>query len=262
MLIDSNAYVGNWPYIQLRYNTLDGLLARMSQFRTDISIISNLNGIFYKNTQNANKELYQWVNNKRIYRDRFILFGVINPRYGGWRDDLKSCIDNWGVKGVRLYPKYHGYELIDPSCIEIVKTCRDHEIPVVFSMRMVDSRPSSWMDINEEWSLEDVMPIIKIVPDAKYILVNFSSFRNELTEEDIDLIRKTELLIDTSGRSMNDLYGLIQRFGVDKFCFGTHSPLLDYFSGLLRIEALRDNEVNEGDKELIRSGNIKKLLDF
>ena len=51
MLIDINAYVGNWPFQQLKYNTCEALSARMNKFGVDISVISNLNGIFYKNTQ-------------------------------------------------------------------------------------------------------------------------------------------------------------------------------------------------------------------
>lgn len=259
MLIDSNAYVGHWPFRRLEYNTLDTLLGRMKEFGTDISVISNLNGIFYKNTQHANDELSEWINSKRSYKDRFIPFAVINPVYGGWRDDFNSCVSRYGCKGVRLYPQYHRYDITNPFCIELVKMCRDKGLPVVFALRMVDSRTSSWMDIEKEWSLKDIMPIVREVPDAKYMIVNVAN-STALDEQDSALFRKADILIDTSGRNMVDWADLFKRFGTDKFCFGTQSPVLDYFSGLLRIESLRENEADEKTKELLRSGNIKRML--
>ena len=68
MLLDINAYVGHWPFQKFRYNTCDKLLERMDRFGVDISVISNLNGIFYKNVQSANEELYDEIrSDKRIH---------------------------------------------------------------------------------------------------------------------------------------------------------------------------------------------------
>ena len=92
MLIDINAYIGHWPFMQLRYNTCEALSDRMSHFGVDVSVISNLNGIFYKNTQSANEELYQEIRSLRRNKDRFMAFAVINPIYAGWRQDLQRGV--------------------------------------------------------------------------------------------------------------------------------------------------------------------------
>ena len=260
MLIDSNASIGHWPFRKFEYDTLDALLGRMKEFGTDRSVVSNLNGIFYKNTQNANEELINLIASKRIYHDRFIPFAVINPIYGGWRDDFKICSSNISIKGIRLYPQYHDYDIIHPSCIELVKMCRDKGLPVVFTLRMVDSRTSSWMDIEKEWALKDIMPIVKAVPDAKYMIVNVAN-GTALSDEDLALFKKSDWLMDTSGRLLEGWPDpLLTKFGANRFCFGTHSPILDYCTGLLRIESLRDSEADEKTKELLRSGNIKRFL--
>jgi hypothetical protein len=67
-------------------------------------------------------------------------------------------------------------------------------------------------------------------------------------------------LFDTSGREIKDLRELMDQFGEGRFAFGTHSPILDYVTGLLRIEAMRDSEANSDTKELLRSGNARKML--
>lgn len=276
MLLDINAYVGHWPFKQLKYNTCGMLLDRMSKFGVDVSVISNINGIFYKNTQSANEELYDEIKSENRFHDRFIPFAVINPIYAGWRDDLEICISSMDMKGIRLFPKYHDYDLTEPSLIELVKRVRDRGLPVALDIRMVDSRQRSWMDIPifdynatvksdiilKEWALSNILPLIRKVPDAKYIIVNLAN-SVKLNDEEMGLIKKTDLLFDTSGRTIrgdNVLSELLKRFGKEKFAFGTHSPILDYLTGRLRIESMNEAEADEPTKEMLRSGNAKRIL--
>jgi uncharacterized protein len=276
MLLDINAYVGHWPFKQLKHNTCGMLLDRMNKFGVDVSVISNLNGIFYKNTQSANEELYDEIKSESRFNERFIPFAVINPIYAGWRDDLEVCITRMSMKGIRLFPKYHDYELTDPSLIELVKMVRDRGLPVALDIRMVDSRQRSWMDIPvfdynatvksdiilKEWALSNILPLVREVPDAKYIIVNVAN-SIKLNDEEMELIKKTDLLFDTSGRVIrgdNILAELLKRFGKEKFAFGTHSPILDYVTGRLRIESMSEAEADEPTKEMLRSGNAKRIL--
>ncbi|MBS1748212.1 MAG: amidohydrolase [Bacteroidetes bacterium] len=259
MLVDINAYIGHWPFKQLKYNTCEKLLERMNKFGVDVSVISNLSGIFYKNTQSANEELYDEIKSDRRFSDRFIPFAVINPIYAGWRDDLETCSNKMGMKGIRLYPLYHDYELTDTSLIELVKRARDKGLTIAFTLRMVDKRQRSWMDISKEWELKDIVPIMREVPDAKYLILNIANGM-QLNDKDTDLFKNANVVMDTSGREISDLGELIKKYGKDKFAMGTHSPILDYITGLLRIESLRKNEADEATKELLRSGNAKKII--
>ena len=175
MLIDINAYVGHWPFKQLQYNTCSKLLERMNRFGVDISVISNLNGIFYKNTQSANEELYNEIKSDRNFKDGLFLLQLSIRSMPDGGMILKHVLTKMGMKGIRLYPQYHDYEITDPSLIELVKLARDHGFPVAFDIRMVDSRQRSWMDIPvfdynatvktdiifKEWNLQNIIPIIK-----------------------------------------------------------------------------------------------------
>jgi uncharacterized protein len=259
MLIDINAHVGHWPFTQLKYNTCSALLGRMNKFGVEISVVSNLNGVFYKNTQSANEELSDEVKSNKRFATRFIPFATINPIYAGWQDDLEICSTKFGMKGVCLYPLYHDYEITDPACIELVKRARDKGLIVTFAHRIVDSRQRSWMDISKEWTLKDIIPIMKEVPDAKYFVVNAANSIS-VNDEETELLKKTNMLFDTSGRVLSNLGEMIKKYGKEKFAFGTQSPVLDYLSGLLRIESLRENEADESVKELLRSGNAKRML--
>lgn len=277
MLIDINAYVGQWPFMEFQYNTCQALGERMDKFGVDVSVISNISGVFHKNTQTANRELYEEIKSTKRYRDRFIPFAIINPIYAGWRDDMDTCIHKLGMKGIRVYPKYHDYGITDPALVELVKRARDMDVPVAFSYRIVDSRQRSWMDIDyvpygdkPEWSIMNILPIIKEVPDAKFMILNVANSFS-LTGENQQLLKDTKVLIDTSGRTLThfpgakvsmDLGDLLKVYGTEKFAFGTHSPILDYLTGLLRIESMDDSVADEATKERLRSGNAREFLNI
>ncbi len=259
MLIDINSNTGHWPFRHTGGGTCSLLLEDMDRYGVDISVISNMNGIFYKDTQAANEELHEEIISERRFWDRFIPFAVINPIYAGWKNDIDTCYNKFGFRGIRLYPQYHDYSITDPSCIELVKYTRDKGLIVALTIRMVDSRPRSWMDLASEWSLADVLPLLRMIPDARYFILNVSG-GIMLKEEDTALIRKSEVLFDTSGRNVSTPGELLVKYGNDKFAFGTHSPILDYLTGLLRIESMRESEAGEPVKEMLRSGNARRFL--
>lgn len=259
MLVDLNAYVGHWPFHELQHNTCGGLLKRMDEFGVDLTVVSSINGIFYKNTLPANRALHDEINSNKSFRNRFIPFAVINPLYGGWRKDLETCFGKFGMKGVRLHPQYHDYTVSDPGCVELVKRVRDRGLPIAFSVRMVDNRQRSWMDLEQEWALKDILNMVREVPDAKYLILNVANGVG-LSSEDTALVRSAKILFDTSGRALSNLPDLLEKYGRDKFGFGTHAPILDYLTGLLRIESMRTSEADDDTKALLRSGNAKRFL--
>ena len=261
MLIDINANIGHWPFQQTNCNTCRELLQRMNNYGIDISVVSNMNGIFYKDTHASNEELMEEISSSRTFSGRFIPFGIINPVYAGWQRDLKTCHEKFGMKGIRIYPQYNDYKLTDTASIEMIKAARDLGVIIAFTVRMVDRRLRHWMDINDVWNVSDLIPVIKEVPDAKYMILNISNGM-QLNDDETELLRKTNVLFDTSGRNFNYGASLIEMLGKEKFAFGSHTPVLDPLTGLIRIEALRENEADEAAKDMFRSGNARRMLNI
>ena len=267
MLIDIHAYIGHWPFRQLRGNTCAALLERMDRLGVTHSCVSNINGILYKNTQSANEELHDELRSSTAFRDRLIPFAVINPSYPGWKYDIEVCHESMGMKGIRLYPLYHDYEITDTRCFELIKEARDRNMPVAFSLRMVDLRQRSWMDVERELGLNDIANVIKEVPDASYMVLDtrIREGADATTEESTRILRKANLVFDTVrasgvpviGPNGAGLQDLIDTFGREKLAFGTETPFCDYVTPFLRVE------VYPGDmatKELIWHGNARRIL--
>ena len=267
MLIDISANIGHWPFHQLHYNTCKGMQGRMDQFGVDKAIISNLNGIFYKNTQSANEELISEIEAQKIFKTRFIPFAILNPIYAGWKDDYNTCIHKMKMRGIRLYPGYHDYGISDTACMELLELAAKDKVPVAFTIRIVDSRERSWLDIDyvagtskPEWNLKNYLPALRQVPQGKYMFLNLAN-KATFSDEEKRVFDKASFLIDTSGRSITDMGEAIQNFGIQKIAFGTHAPLLDYATSLLRIESLKSNETNSTGIDAIRYKNVLSMLE-
>ena len=138
MLIDTNAYLGHWPFRQLRHNTAPKLLKLMDKKGIDQAWASSISGVWYKNPQTANEELAR---ETRRHRDRLVPFAVINPKYVDWEHDLQTCADAHGFRGLRLYPHYHDYSLADACCDELVTAAAERGLVVSIPIRQTDSRP-------------------------------------------------------------------------------------------------------------------------
>jgi predicted TIM-barrel fold metal-dependent hydrolase len=259
MRIDLHAYIGHWPFRQLRRNTAEGLLGMMDQYGIDRAVVSNINGIFYKNPQSANEELAASVSRSN---GRLIPFAVIDPAYTGWEYDLETCHAKLGMKGIRLYPHYHDYQVADFRCIELVKAAGRLGMPVAFSLRLVDDRQRSWLDIDRRLSTAEIASVAEQVPACRFIVLNaVVPARNDAVSR---ILEQTDILFDTvyaSGTHMSgeyDLAAAVARYGPKKFAFGTAAPFREPVTAMLRIEASK--ETDAATKDLIWSGNTLRML--
>jgi len=231
----------------------------MDRFSVSQAVVSSLNGIFYKNTQSANEELIEEVQSDPRFKNRFIPFAVINPTYAAWEKDLDTCHRKLGMRGICAYPQYHDYDVHHPALIKLAEAARDRGLPLAFTVRMVDTRQRSWMDIAKEWTLNDLIPVAGYVPEGKYMFLNNAS-GYRLNAENTEIARQANFLFDTSGRGMSDMPDIIRLYGRTRIAFGSHSPLLDYVTGQLRIAYLSEEEANQETKHMLRFRNAQSFL--
>jgi predicted TIM-barrel fold metal-dependent hydrolase len=273
MIVDTNAYVGHWPFRQLRGNTCRELLQRMDEYGVDLSLVSNLNGIFYRNTQSANEELDRELKASGKKAARLIPFATLNPTYPDWRRDLETCRDRFGIRGLRLYPQYHDYGFDHPELVELVKKARDLRMPLAFSIRLEDQRQRSWLDLqklrmepgvyDDQLKLSDFRPLIEAVPDARFMVLQANIGAEDAATQEI--LKKTDVVFDTvrgsgvpvTGPNGYDIAGAIGKYGKEKLAFGTCTPFMDYCSPFVRIHVLKESDEV---KKLIWSGNAMRML--
>ncbi len=256
MLIDTNAYLGPFAFRRLRHNRAHSLLQLMDEKGIDRAMVSSAAAITYRNPQAANEDLADEV---RAHGDRLIPLAVINPFYAGWRDDLRICHEEFGMKGLRLYPKWHNYRLADESLLALVKEATERGMVISIPIRAEDYRQRSWLVDVPDVPLSEIVELVKACPEARFVLLNGIGYtRSPLGKADSGLPDNYVLGISRLSATLgNEIGALLANLGADRLVFGSGMPFKYPDPALLKLEVL---DATEEVRERIRSGNAARLL--
>ena len=237
MIIDTNAYLGSFAFRQLRQNTPDQLLKLMDAKGIDKAMVSNPMAITYKNTQPANDELAAAV---RGHTDRLIPQAVINPFYAGWEDDLEICCDDFGMRGVRLYPKWHNYALADECCGKLISAATERSMVISIPVRATDSRQRSWLIDVPDVPLAEIVELVKAHPEGRFMILNGLGFTGSpLGKKDGQLPDNYCMEISRMSATLgNELGQLVSNFDGGRVIFGTGMPMKYADVAFLKLEVL------------------------
>jgi hypothetical protein len=256
MILDVNAYLGHFAFRQLQHNTAASLLQLMDAKRIDKAIVSSASAITYRNAQAGNEELAAEV---KDHRDRLIPFAVINPFYAGWQDDLKICHEDFGMSGLRLYPKWHNYRLSDRCCLDLVNAATERGMVISVPIRVEDKRQRSWLVDVPDVPLDELAALVKACPKARFVLLNGLGYAKlPLGHKDNGL--PVNYLIEISRLSAlldNEIGQLIASLGAERLVLGTGMPFSYPDPALLKLEVLA---ASKEDKEKIGWQNIAQWL--
>ena len=224
MLIDGVAYLGNWPFRPLRYNTAETMLERMDRCGIDCAVVSSLNAVLYQDVMNGNRELAEAVKGS----NRFIPLAVINPAYPHWREDFAYCLDELGMKGLEVFPGYHNYSLDLPEFKELLEMAAQRKVPVRLPGRLVDIRGRHWMDTPENLGAADMKKIIELSPETDFMICSCNTAAAAKTIQSAQKPHQGRILYDFSRLERfsfsPSFQALMETVEENQVYFGTCSP--------------------------------------
>ena len=106
-LVDCSVFAGPWPFRALPNQTPDELKAHLQAKGVTEAWVCATKAILYSDPMQANEPLFEALGNDPF----FIKFAVLNLTQPTWLEDAKRCVENWGVKGFKLFPNYHSTSL-------------------------------------------------------------------------------------------------------------------------------------------------------
>lgn len=255
MIFDVNAYLGHFAFRQLRHNTPEALLRLMDSKGIERAAVSSASAITYRNCQPGNEELFAAV---KPHRDRLIPLAVINPFYAGWRDDLEICHQQFGIRGLRIYPKWHNYALADPCAEELISAAVERKLPVSIPFRVEDYRQRSWLVDVPDIPPAEVVDLVKKHPKGRFILLNAAGLNGTPLGRAGELPANYVIEISRASAVLgNEIGQLLAALGPDRLVFGSGMPFTYPDPALLKLEVL---EAPQDVKEQIRWGNAAALF--
>jgi predicted TIM-barrel fold metal-dependent hydrolase len=250
MIFDCNAYLGNFFSRQIRNNTAPELLAVMDENEIDRAVVGSLSAIMYRNCQMGNEELAAEIAD---YRDRLVPFAVINPAYADWEYDLDWCVNEMGTRGVRAYPQYHSYGVLDPCCKELVQACGERKLPVTFFGRQEDYRQSHQKVDAPDLALNDLAQLCSEFPQVNFMILEAIGHSGSRFVTEADTLPKNSY-IEFSRGGVDEL---VSALGVERVIFGTGIPMKYPGPAFVCMELL---EASDEVKQQIFGENLAKLL--
>lgn len=251
-LVDSNAFIGRWPFRKLSSNTPEKLLEIMNKKGLNRMWISCFEGIFWNNTRQANELLYEMTGNI----PQFVPFAAINPHLSGCEKDIEECKFKWNMKGIRVYPNYHGYSVDSKKFELLLKKAGKLSLPVGIYCRLFDERLHPSFSRVEAVDLSSFKNKKRIFSYTSIIIYN-CSLADLLSIKQI-LKKFRNIYVEISHlEGTGVIKKLIDEIGIEQILFGTYAP---YFYGESSFLKIKESELSEREKRMIFSENAARLI--
>ena len=154
-----------------------------------------------------------------------------------------------GMKGVKLHPDFQKFN-IDEECAEKFYRAVGNKLPILFHVgddRYDYSAPSRLVNMAKKY------------PEVTFIAAHFGGYR--CWDEAPIYVGLKNVYFDTCSSlpfiSAVRAKEIIDMLGAERFFFGTDFPMWDAEAELERFNKI---PLTESEREMIFSGNIKKLL--
>ena len=245
MLIDISSYVGHWPFRNLKYNSLQGLDELAQNNGITHMVVSNLNGLFYKDVNAANLELLEEL---KTYKGKtvFLPLAMVNPSYIQWEKDARQMIEA-GFTGFEMAPLYHGYslgpEILPDSysachrAVEVFALAEKLDVPIRICSGFENFRGRSPLDTFENLTADDYF---KVLSKNKNVHVFVTSFHPGAAGEKLGellKVRSNTYFDTTQFETFNTKQAerVSEILTPGQICFGSLSPFNYMESNLLKI---------------------------
>lgn len=239
-IIDTNVHLFDWPFRKLKGARTEALVERLRHHRITQAWVGNFEAVLHKQLDSVNRRLSEECRSRG--GGMLLPFGSVNPNWPDWEEDLRRCHEAYGMRGVRLYPAYHGYTLDQPEFARLVSLAARRGLVVQIALRMEDERilhPALDLAIVDPAPLADVL---RKIQEAKVQVLNAGGA--QLGKSLRALVGETSLRFDMAATEGNGGVGRVLEgtnpsyqgaVPVERLLFGSHAPYAPCQSAVMKL---------------------------
>lgn len=228
MIIDTNTWVGHWPFQPLKPATPQELMEHLESEGIDRAWTAAADAVLFSDPQIGNE---RWLPAISQY-DRLVPVAVIDPTFGNWRNSLNRCVNEWNARVMKLVPNYRCFALDTPEVDECIVTASEMNLVVSLQVRMEDERRHH--------------PLMKVPPLSAEELLSLSKRHSEMTfhvacaylRQLRQLDQADNFVFEISSlEQFNTLKAILEIVPAERLCTGSHTPFYYTRSALLKLQS-------------------------
>ncbi|MCL5279689.1 MAG: amidohydrolase family protein [Planctomycetes bacterium] len=253
-LIDVNTYLGHWPLRHLPGEDTADLVSRLRRHGVVQAWVGSLDGLLHKDIAAVNVRL---ADECRRHGDGVLVpFGSVNPTLPDWQDDLRRCVEEHRMPGIRLHPNYHGYKLDDPDFAKLLRLATERGLIVQLALIMEDERTMHPLLRVAPTSVTGLAGLVKQTAGLRLVLLNSQAILRGKALA--DLLGAGEVCIEIATlEGVGGVANLLAQVPPNRVLFGSYAPVFYFESALLKLQ---ESPLSEEQLGAIRGANARRLL--
>lgn len=230
--IDTNITLGHWPFRRLPLEDTAELVARLQRHGVTQAWAGSFEALFSRDLAAVNAWLAGEC--RRHGRGWLLPFGSVNLAWPDWEEDFRRCVEEHGMRGLRLHPNYHGYKLDDPAFAKLLALATERRLVVQIAADMEDERTQSRLAQVPHLDAKPLLALLKTLPGAHIELLNWhravpADLAKQLAAAGVGFDIAT---VENVGGVAN----LIEQISVPRVLFGSHAPFFYFESAALKLK--------------------------
>jgi predicted TIM-barrel fold metal-dependent hydrolase len=253
-LIDVNAYLSRWPLRRLPGDDTVDLVSRLRRHGVTQAWVGSLDSLLHRDMGTVNGRL---ADECRRYGDGMLVpFGSVNPKLPDWQDDLRRCVQEHHMPGIRLHPNYHGYKLDDPDFARLLRLAAGNGLIVQLALIMEDERTMHPLLRVEPTKVAGLPGLVKQTPGLRLVLLNsLGLLRGQALA---NLIAAGDVYIEIATlEGVGGVANLLAQVPQNRVLFGSYTPVFYFESALLKLQ---ESPLSDEQLGAIRGANARRLL--
>ncbi|MBL9129837.1 MAG: twin-arginine translocation signal domain-containing protein [Verrucomicrobiaceae bacterium] len=244
--IDVNFSIGAWPFRTLQPLDADAIRQRgITQ-----AITGSLDALLQRDIAVVNARLAAACAKSG---GALLPAGCIHPRLPAWRDDVKRCAEQHGMKVVRVLPNYHGYTLADAVFAELLDAVTTAGLALQIVAQCEDQRTQHPLVQIAPVDLKPLPDLLLTRPQARVMVLNANAAMITTALRGCTTLWLDCAMIESVGGIENTL----KSWPADKLCLGTHAPVFYPESSMLKLQ---ESELSAAQLAAITRDNARTFL--
>jgi predicted TIM-barrel fold metal-dependent hydrolase len=253
--IDVNTFLGAYPFRDIGEWNVAMQLQEMERLGITESWISSLPAIFSPDPAAGNGDLYRAASAEPRLRP----VPTVHPEMPAWQEAVREAAIRQ-APAIRCDPTFRSLAGDGPEMKALLALAAGQRLPLMMAVRLEDIRQRHPDDVAAELTPAMVRALIRSHPDARLIITHADRDFIEQVHFGATPGEAARMLWDISwiwGPPEDHLEILLGTVGIDRFTFGTGTPLRLPETSIAKLDLLR---LDPERRHRVTAGNLRDFL--